>query len=81
MYICIYVYVYIYIYIRVESKTRTYLGRVGSGRTAGRRGGVGQDWVPTEVFTQETRDPLTPQGIDETSRVCLPRSTGKRNPM
>ena len=34
----------------VESKTRTYLGRVGSGRTAGRRGGVGQDWVPTELF-------------------------------
>ena len=27
----------------VESETRTYQGRVGSGRTAGRRGGAGQD--------------------------------------
>ena len=34
----------------VESKTRKYNGRVGSGRTAEWRGGVGQDWMPTELF-------------------------------
>ena len=34
----------------VESKTQTYHGRVGSGRTVGRRGVVGQDWKPTELF-------------------------------
>ena len=28
--------------VRVESKTRTYHGRVGSGRPAGRPGGVGR---------------------------------------
>ena len=32
----------------VESKTRTYHGRVGWERAAGRRGGVGKDWTPTE---------------------------------
>ena len=37
-------------WLNVESKTRTYHGRVGSGRTAGWRGGVGQDWLPTELF-------------------------------
>ena len=31
----------------VESKTRTYYGRVGSGRPAEQPGGVGQGWVPT----------------------------------
>ena len=30
-------------------KTRTYLGRVGSGRLAGRPSGVGQDWVASEL--------------------------------
>ena len=39
----------------VESKTRTYHGRVGSGRPAERPGRVGQDWVPTELFAQETK--------------------------
>ena len=33
----------------VESKFRTYHGQVGSGRTAGWRNGVEQDWVPTEL--------------------------------
>ena len=33
-----------------ESKTRTYHERVGSGRTAAWRGGVGQGWMPTELF-------------------------------
>ena len=33
----------------VESKTRTYHGRVASGRTAGWRGGVGQDCSPIEL--------------------------------
>ena len=51
----------------VESKTRTYHGRVGSGRAAARRGGVGQDWVLTELFAQETRDPRTFQGIEGNS--------------
>ena len=39
----------------VESKTHTYHGHVGSRRTAGRRGGVGQDWMPTEQFSPEAR--------------------------
>ena len=43
-------YHYVLIIIPVESKTRTYHGQVGSGRTAGWRGGVGQDWMPTELF-------------------------------
>ena len=33
-----------------ESKNRTYHGRFGSGRTAGWRGGVGQDWTLTDLF-------------------------------
>ena len=37
-----------------DSKTRTYHGRVGSGRTAERRGGVGQDWGLQAVW----REPL-----------------------
>ena len=64
----------------VESKTRTYHGRVGSGRTAGRRGGAGQDWMPTDQNAQETSVPRTPQGIDATSPECFSRSTNKRNP-
>ena len=36
------------------SKTRTYDWRVGTERTAGWRGGVRQDWMPTEMFAQET---------------------------
>ena len=34
----------------VESKTRTHDERVGPGRTVGWRGGVGQEWAPTELF-------------------------------
>ena len=37
----------------IESKTRPYHGQVESGRTAGRRGRVGQDWKPTELWAQE----------------------------
>ena len=70
-----------YIIQPVESKTRTYHGRVGSGRPAGRPGGVGQDWVPTELFAQETKVPCTPQGIEKTLLERLSRSTSKRNPM
>ena len=65
----------------VESKTRTYHRRVGSGRLAVRPGWVGQDWVPTELFAQDTRVPRTLQGIEETSAEHLPRSTNNRNPM
>ena len=65
----------------VESKTRTYHGRVGSGRPAKRPGGVGQDWVPTELFAQETKVHRTLQGIEETSLQRFSRSTNKRNPM
>ena len=65
----------------VESKTRTYHGRFGSGRPAGRPGGVGQDWVPTELFAQETQVPCTLQGIEETPLERFSRSTDERNPM
>ena len=51
----------------VEFKTRKHHGRVGSGRTAGRRGGAGQDGTPTEQFAQETSVPRTPHGIEDTS--------------
>ena len=64
----------------IESKTRTYLLRVGTKRTAGWRGGVRQDWMPTEMFAQETSLPRTLQSIEDTS-PRLPRSTNKRNPM
>ena len=62
-------------------KTRTYHGRVGSGRPAERPGGVGQDFVPTKLFPQETQVPCTLQGIAQMSREGLSRSTNKRNPM
>ena len=39
----------------VESEARTDHGRVGSGRPAERPGGVRQDWVPMELFAQETK--------------------------
>ena len=65
--------------LHVESKTRTYLGRVGSGRTAGWRGGVGQDWVPTELFAQETSLPRTFQSIANTSSECLFRCGNPSN--
>ena len=65
----------------VESKSRTYHGRVGSVRTAGWRGGVGHDWVPTELFVHETSLARTLQSIEYTSLERLSRSTNKRNPM
>ena len=39
----------------VEYKTRTYNGRFGSECPAKRPGEVGQDWVPTKLFAQETK--------------------------
>ena len=64
----------------VEFKTRTYHGRVGTERTAG-RGGVGQDWTPTEQFAQGTSLPRTLQSIENILPERLSRSTNKRNPM
>ena len=51
----------------VESKTRTYHGRVESGRTVVRQGGAEQDGTPTKHFAQETSVPHTSQDIEETS--------------
>ena len=67
-------------YVPVESNTRTYHGRVESGRTAGRRGGAGQNGTPTEHFAQLTSVPRTLQGIEDMSPERL-RRTNKRNPM
>ena len=64
-----------------ESKTRTYHRRVGTERLAERPGEVGQDWVPTELFTQEEKVHRTLQGIEETSLQRFSRSTNKRNLM
>ena len=64
-----------------DSKTRTYHGRVESGRTAGRRGGAGQDGTPTKRFAQETSVPRTLRGIENTSPERLSRRTNKGNPM
>ena len=64
-----------------ESKTRTYQGQVGSERTVGRRGGVGQDWVPTELFAQETSVLGTLNGIEEKSPEQLLGSSNKGIPM
>ena len=65
----------------VDSKTRTYHGRVGSERTAGRPGGVGQNRTPTQYSAQETSAPRTLQGFANKSLERLSRSTNKRNPM
>ena len=51
----------------IDPKTRTYYGQVGSARPADRPGGVGQDWVPTALFAQETKVPRTFQGIEKAS--------------
>ena len=40
--------------VLVESKTWTYHWGVGTERTAGWQGGVGQDWMQTELFAKET---------------------------
>ena len=64
-------YIYIYIYITVESKTRTYHGRVGSGRPAERLGGVGQDYVPIDQFAQE--DKIVPSKGSQNRRLSVSR--------
>ena len=64
----------------VEFKTRTYHGRVGSGRPAERPEGVGQDWVPTKLFAQVTKVHRTLQSIEDTSLQRLPRSTNNEIP-
>ena len=66
-------------YVPVESKTRTYHGRVGSERPVQRPGGVGQDWVPIELFAQETKVKSYLEGIEETSLEHLPRDKSKLN--
>ena len=53
----------------VESKTRTYHGRVGSERPAERPGGVGQDWVPTKLFAQETKVHNVPSKASQKRRL------------
>ena len=55
------------IFSDVESETRTYHGRVGSGRKAGWRGGVGQDWMPTKLSAQGASLPRTFQSIADKS--------------
>ena len=50
----------------VESKTRTYNGRVESGRTAGRRGGVGQNSSPRRQAA------LVPSKATKTRRLNVP---------
>ena len=65
----------------VESKTRTYHGRVGTERTAERRGEADQNWMPTEQSAQETSLLRTFQGIENISFERISRSTMKRNPM
>ena len=46
-------------------KTQTYHGRVGSERLAERPGGVGQDWVPTELFAQKAKVTCIFQGVEK----------------
>ena len=65
----------------VESKALTYHGRVGSGRTAGRRGGAGYDGTPTEHFALGTSVPRTTLGIEGKYLERFSRSTNNRNPM
>ena len=63
--------------IPVESKTRTYHGRVGSERPAERPVGVGQDWVPTEIFAQETSPPFPPRHLRNVALTSLHLSSPK----
>ena len=65
----------------VESKTRTYNGQVGSGHPAERPGRVAQNWVPIDLFGQETQVPCNVKGIAEWSLERPSRGTNKRNPM
>ena len=48
---------------RVQNPDISRAGRVG--RTAGRRGGAGQDWTPTKQFAQKRSISRTLQGIEE----------------
>ena len=63
----------------VESKTRTYHGRGGSGRPAERPGGVGQDWVPIELFGQYKTSPGTLQGNARTTLERLSRTRTRKS--
>ena len=53
-----------------------WAGRVGA--RGGAADGVGQDWMPTELFAQATRDLRIFQGIEETSRERFSRRTNKQ---
>ena len=56
----------------VESKTWTYHGQFGSGRTARRLGGARQDGTPTEQFARETCVPCT---LQASRKLLLSAST------
>ena len=78
LYVCIYLKMYLS-NPPLDPKTRTYYGRVGSGRTAGRRGEDGQDGTLTEQFVKETSASYSLK--NQKTRGRLLRSTDKRNPM
>ena len=59
---------------RIQNPDIQRAGRVGAHGGAAGRGRA-------EQFAQETNDPRTLQGIEDTSPERLPRSTNKRNPM
>ena len=63
----------------MSGKTRAYHEWVGSGRTAGWRCGVGQDWVPTELFAQATSLPRSLQRMEDMSLENLSRGTNERS--
>ena len=46
-------------YLSNPKPKHTYHGQVGSGRKAGRRGGVEQNRMPTKMFAQRTGVPRT----------------------
>ena len=58
----------------VEPKTRTYHRRVGSERPAELLGGVGQDWVPTELFEQETKVHVLPKASKKRRSNVFPEA-------
>ena len=61
--------------ILLQLNSSNNLSNPKPGHTTGR-----QDWMPTELFAQETSLPFTLQSIADTS-PRLPRRTNKRNPM
>ena len=68
--------------VDVESKTRTYHGRVGSGRrTAGRLGRAGLDRTLTDRFAQETTVPRASKASKTNCPEQLFRSTSNGNIM